>query len=186
MIAVPKALLASWATWANALTALRLGITFPLMWSLTANAWVPAALLFFFAVLTDYFDGPLARRFGQATTFGGFADHATDALFVTCACAALAMADFIPIYLPCIIPVAFLQYTIDSRVLKGHALRPNPLGRINGIAYYVVPGVVIGGHVLSIWDIVAAATAAFAWVLILSTLVSMALRTRNYLGQPNN
>ncbi len=184
MIAAPKAIRATWATWANALTALRLGIALPLAWSITESAWVPAALLFFIAALTDYFDGPLARRLGQATKFGGFADHATDALFVTSACTALAMADFITIYLPCIIPIAFLQYTVDSRVLKGHALRPNPLGRINGIAYYVVPGVVIGGHVLSIWDLLAAATAAFAWLLILTTAASMVLRARNYLSQP--
>ncbi len=170
------------ATWANALTALRLGITFPLTWCLIENEWLIAAVLFTVAVLTDYFDGPLARRYGQATPFGGFADHATDAVFVTSACSALAMANYIPVYLPCIIPVAFLQYTFDSRVLKGQSLRPNPLGRINGIAYYVVPGVVIGGHVLSIWNYLAAATVAFTWLLIVSTLVSMALRARNYLG----
>ena len=174
------------ATWANALTAVRLGIIFPLTWSIIEGVWAPAALLFVIAVLTDYFDGPVARRFGQATPFGGLADHGTDALFVTSANAALAMTGFIPVYLPCIIPVAFLQYTIDSRVLKGHALRPNPLGRINGIAYYVVPGVVIGGHVLSVWDHLAPATSAFTWLLILSTLVSMAMRARNYFREPKN
>lgn len=174
------------ATWANALTALRLGITFPLMWSIIQNDWGIAALLFTIAVLTDYFDGPLARRYGQAAAFGGFADHATDALFVTCACTALAMVDYIPVILPCIIPIAFVQYTFDSRVLKGQSLRPNPLGRINGIAYYVIPGAVIGGHVLSIWNYLAAATAAFAWLLIVSTVVSMALRARNYLSKSND
>ena len=169
------------ATWANALTALRLGITFPLTWSIIENEWAIAAVLFTVAVLTDYFDGPLARRYGQATPFGGFADHATDAVFVTSACSVLAMADYIPVYLPWLIPIAFLQYTVDSRVLKGQSLRPNPLGRTNGIAYYVVPGIVIGGHALTIWNYLAVATAAFAWILIVSTLVSMALRARNYL-----
>jgi CDP-diacylglycerol---glycerol-3-phosphate 3-phosphatidyltransferase len=173
------------ATWANALTALRLGLIFPLTGCIIDSEWAIAAVLFTVAALTDYFDGPLARRYGQATPFGGFADHATDALFVTCACTALAMTDYIPVLLPCIIPIAFLQYTVDSRVLKGQSLRPNPLGRINGIAYYVVPGVVIGGHVLAIWNHLAAVTDAFCWVLILSTVVSMALRTRNYLGKPN-
>jgi len=174
------------ATWANALTALRLGLICPLTWAIIEHEWLTAAALFTIAVLTDYFDGPLARYYGQATPFGGFADHATDALFVTSSCTALAMADYIPVYLPCLIPIAFLQYTVDSRALKGQSLRPNPLGRFNGIAYYVVPGVVIGGHVLSIWDYLAALTTAFAWALIMSTVVSMALRARNYLGKPTS
>lgn len=177
---------ASLATWANALTALRLGLIFPLTWAIIEHEWSIAAVIFSIAALTDYFDGPLARHYGQATPFGGFADHATDALFVTSACTALAIADYIPVYLPCLIPIAFLQYAVDSRVLKGQSLRPNPLGRINGIAYYVVPGVVIGGHVLSIWSYLASVTVALAWVLIMSTFVSMGLRARNYLGKPSS
>ena len=177
MIAAPV------ATWANALTALRLIITLPLASMILDAEWSMAALLFAVAVLTDYFDGPLARRLSQASPFGGLVDHGTDALFVTSACTALAWSGFIPIALPLLIPLAFLQYATDSRVIRGHALRANPLGRINGIAYYVLPGIVIGGHALAIGSALADLAVALAWLLTVSTLLSMALRARAYFGE---
>ena len=64
-----------WLTWANALTALRLALIAPLVLAVIHGVWTVAAGLFTLAVLTDYFDGPLARHHGQATPIGGFMDH---------------------------------------------------------------------------------------------------------------
>ncbi len=47
-----------------------------------------AALLFWLAAITDWFDGYLARRLGQTTAFGAFFDPVADKLIV---CAALLM-----------------------------------------------------------------------------------------------
>lgn len=167
-------------TWANALTALRLLTIVPLSGAISAAHWPLAAILFTVAALTDYFDGPLARRLGQTSVLGGFIDHASDALFVTAACATLALAGHINGVLPLLIPLAFLQYSIDSQVFRGRALRPNPLGRWNGIAYYVLPGIVIGVHLLGLHATLMPVAGALAWLLAGSTLVSMGMRARSY------
>ncbi|MCP5181487.1 MAG: CDP-alcohol phosphatidyltransferase family protein [Pseudomonadales bacterium] len=169
-----------WLTWANALTALRLALIAPLVLAVIHGVWTVAAGLFTLAVLTDYFDGPLARHHGQATPIGGFMDHATDALFVTVLCAAMALHHHLAWLLPVLIPLAFIQYSVDSRVLAGRALRPNRLGRVNGISYYVLPGVVIGAHWLDWWGWLAMPTSIASWLLCTSTLVSMGLRATNY------
>ena len=167
-------------TWANALTAIRLLCIAPLTLSILDGAWLIAAPLFTVAVITDFFDGPLARRLGQSSALGGFIDHGTDALFVTCSCAALAYTGYINSVLPALIPLAFLQYSLDSQVFRGRALKPNPLGRWNGIAYYVLPGVVIGALVLGIGDLLLPVATLFAWVLAGSTVLSMVMRARGY------
>lgn len=167
-------------TWANALTALRLLSIVPLCGAISAASWPLAAFLFTVAALTDYFDGPLARRLGQTSVLGGFIDHASDALFVTAACTTLALSGHVNVLLPFLIPVAFLQYSIDSQVFRGRALRPNPLGRWNGIAYYVLPGIVIGVHLLGIESTLMTVAATLGWVLVGSTLVSMGMRARGY------
>lgn len=173
---------ATLATWANALTAVRLLTIVPLVLTVLHAAWLPAALLFTLAAVTDYFDGPLARRLGQSSALGGFIDHGSDALFVTSVCTAMACAAHITPVLPVLIPLAFLQYMLDSQVLRGRALRPNPLGRWNGIGYYVLPGVVIGAHLLRIETLLMPLAEAFAWLLVSSTITSMCIRARNYFG----
>jgi phosphatidylglycerophosphate synthase len=167
-------------TWANGLTAIRLLCIAPLTLAILDSSWLIAAPLFVIAVLTDFFDGPLARRLGQSSALGGFIDHGTDALFVTCACTGLAWTGQINSVLPVLIPLAFLQYSLDSQVLRGRALKPNRLGRWNGIAYYVLPGIVIGASVLGIADLLSPIASVFAWLLAGSTLLSMGMRARGY------
>jgi CDP-diacylglycerol--glycerol-3-phosphate 3-phosphatidyltransferase len=52
-------------------------------------AFAIAATLFAIAALTDFFDGFLARRWAQTTTFGSFLDTTTDKLLVSGALIAL-------------------------------------------------------------------------------------------------
>jgi CDP-diacylglycerol--glycerol-3-phosphate 3-phosphatidyltransferase len=58
-------------------------------------SWVEptAALLFAFAAATDFFDGRLARRWKQTTTFGSFLDTAADKLLVSGVLLALVAVD---------------------------------------------------------------------------------------------
>ena len=100
-----------------------------------------AAVLFVLAVATDFADGALARRRGVTSRLGGLFDHATDALFVTLGLSALAARGELTPILPLLVALAFTQYALDSRVVEGRALRASPLGRWNGIAYYVLLGI---------------------------------------------
>ena len=104
-------------TWANALTSLRLLLCLPVYLLIEQQRWLPCVLCLFVAVLTDVFDGKMARKLHQASPMGGFFDHATDALFVTFGCLALASIDIINPWLAWLIPIAFIQYSVDSRLL---------------------------------------------------------------------
>ena len=82
-------------SWANLLTLLRLLAAPLLVWLLLNEDWWLAAITLFIAILSDIFDGKIARKMNQATAFGGLFDHATDAVFVSSAAWALAQLGFI-------------------------------------------------------------------------------------------
>ena len=163
-------------TWANALTLLRALLIAPMVFCMLEGWWWAAATLFVVAALTDYFDGPLARRSGQASALGGIADHGIDAVFVTAVCTAAALLGQINPLLPVLIMAAFIQYLLDSRALAGRPLRASQLGRYNGIAYYVIAGAVTIAPAIGLWTTLAPVVAALAWVLVASTVLSMANR----------
>ncbi|MBK82182.1 MAG: hypothetical protein CMQ43_14835 [Gammaproteobacteria bacterium] len=167
-----------WLTWANALTALRLLSAGPCAWLAASGRWPEAAALFTFAVATDLLDGPLARRLGQTSALGGIADHATDALFVTAVLGGLAAATPVPWVLPPLIVAAFLQYLLDSRAHTGRPLRASWLGRLNGIGYFVAAGACLYGNLLGLGAPGDLLVAALAWLLVATTLLSMADRAR--------
>lgn len=172
----PAALM--WRTWANALTALRALTVLPCAWMITAGHWTGAALLFSVAVLTDLLDGPLARRLHQSSPLGALIDHTTDAVFVTCTLLALWLAGYVPWLLPLLVAAAFAQYVLDSRALRGRRLRGNRLGRANGIGYFVVAALPVFGNALDLPWPSASAVSVLAWLLIATTLASMAQRLR--------
>jgi phosphatidylglycerophosphate synthase len=172
-----------WVTWANLLTLCRLGLAIPCALAILGGAWPLAAGLFAIAVLTDLLDGPLARRFEQVTPLGGLFDHATDAWFVTIVLAALVCNGPLPWLLPVLVVAAFSQYMLDSRALQGQRLRASWLGRLNGIGYFVIAGAPIMHRLIDthfpadhLWSDRLWAT--LAWLLVLSTLVSMINRAQ--------
>jgi len=165
-----------WTTWANLLTLIRLLVAVPCALAVREEQWSLAATLLTLAIVTDLLDGPVARRFKHETPLGGLLDHATDAVFITLVLTALAANAFITFLLPMLVISAFLQYTLDSAALRGRRLRSSWLGRSNGIAYFFVGSIPIYAAVLGLGGLVQPLTAAFAWVLVLTTLVSMAER----------
>ena len=162
-----------WLTWANSLTLLRLLAIGPTIWSILSGHWALAALLFTLAAITDLVDGPLARRFGHESPFGGLFDHGTDALFVSCTLGALAAAGYINPYLSGLVALAFIQYMFDSKALAGAELRTSMLGRYNGIAYFVMVGIPVVREALGLSWPPLSWIAALAWLLVLSTGASM-------------
>lgn len=162
-----------WRTWANALTLVRLAVAPVLAAALLTEAALAAGLLFALACATDFADGPLARRLGQATRRGALLDHAVDAIFCTTGLAALALRGNVPALLPGLVALAFAQYVADSRALAGRTLRASALGRSNGIAYYVLLGIPVVRDALGLGWPGHAFVRAAGWALVATTLVSM-------------
>ena len=172
-----------WKTWANLLTGIRLLSLPPCAWAIASGRWSLAAGIFVLAIVTDLADGPVARRFDHASPLGGLLDHATDALFVSLNLAALAWIGMINAWLPPLIVLAFIQYMLDSRALAGAVLRTSRLGKLNGIAYFVLLGMPVISNALS-WSWPPDSwIAALAWLLTATTLASMAERALVLFGR---
>jgi cardiolipin synthase len=180
-----------WMTVANAWTALRLALVPAVVHAIAADHGRAALLILSLAVATDLVDGRVARRRGEASRLGGILDHATDAVFVSAGLAAWAARGEVPAVLPLLVAAAFVQYALDSRVLAGRRLRTSRIGRTNGVAYYVLLGVPVVRDGLSLGWPPAAAVRALGWLLVATTLVSMAdralawLATRRARGWPD-
>ncbi len=163
---------------ANTLTALRLLLVVPFCYLRTrgdAHAAALAAFTIVTAILTDLVDGPVARRTGTVSSFGGTLDHLSDFLFVTGGLFATAARGAVTWLLPSLITAAFVQYVVDSYwVHRRRALRGSRLGRYNGILYFVPLCVDI--LVCLGWNFLHPVLTFIVWALVLSTLVSMAQR----------
>ena len=166
----------SWLTRANALTSLRLAAAPALVIAIRADAAWLATAVFALAVASDVADGIVARRFGEQSGLGRLIDHAADAFFVTAGAAALAHARVLPALLPTLIAASFLQYALDAKTPKTSGPRPSTLGRWNGIAYYAIVATPIVRDALGIGWPGPALVMALGWLLVGSTLVSMADR----------
>ena len=165
---------------ANALTAVRLALVFPVAAALARPQLLApsvVALLLGLAIATDYLDGPVARWTGKASARGMLFDHTTDCLFVTAGLAGAAVAGRITPILPALIPFAFGQYVVDSYVWhRQRQLRASFLGRWNGILYFV-PLVLIAASRLpfapGFASVLRLAASVLGYLLAASTVVSM-------------
>ena len=82
------------------------------------------------AIVTDYYDGKVARRTGAASAGGMLFDHTTDFLFVTAGLAGAAWGTGrVPALLPALVVVAFSQYVLDSYFL--HRQRQLRMSRLD-------------------------------------------------------
>ena len=172
-------------TLANAVTGLRLALVPALVLCILAGEPRPGILVFALAVASDFADGWLARRRAEVSTLGGALDHGVDACFVAAGCAAWAWRGVLPAPLAPLVAAAFLQYALGARTSSG-ALRPSRLGRWNGIAYYVAVAVPLVRDALALGWPGPGLVSALGWVLVASTLGSMASRWRGRraLGSP--
>lgn len=165
----------SLTTLANLLTLCRLLTIAPLYVTVIHGLWFSACSLFLLAIFSDLLDGKIARARNEATVLGGFFDHATDALLVTVGCLALTQLDLINPWLVALIPAAFIQYALDSKTLAGRTLRTSSIGKANGIAYFALLGIGIGGLTLQS-PLLLAGSDLLAWCLTVTTVLSMADR----------
>jgi len=161
---------------ANALSLARLAAAPALVAALLLRAADAAFLLFAFAVASDFADGRLARRRGEASALGGLLDHGADASFAVLGLAALALRGALPAALPLLVALAFVQYVLDSRAHRGEALRGSRLGRWNGIAYFVLLGTALGRAAFGVGWPGDPWLRAAGWALVATTLLSMGER----------
>lgn len=165
---------------AHALTGLRLLAVVPAAWAFSrpdrVSVWLLVALMAV-AIVTDYYDGVVARTNGTASARGMLFDHTTDFLFVTSGLAGASLAGLVPTLLPVLVVVAFTQYVVDSYFLhRQKQLRMSALGRWNGI-FYFAPLVQIAlsraGALPALADLAGAVVGPSAMVLVLTTVASI-------------
>ena len=162
---------------ANGITFARLFVSPVNVWCILEGRFVLSSAIFIFAVVSDVFDGIFARREPSPSRIGAVLDHSTDCFFVSSALFALAIHRSVPLLLPILVVLAFIQYVLDSRVLQKEQLVPSKLGRWNGIGYFVIVGVVVGENALNVdWPSNLWIRQTFAWVLVASTILSIGAR----------
>jgi len=112
----------------NLLSALRLaGVPLFLYWVLHTHQDGRAILLLMAAGASDYFDGKIARRFGQSSRLGQLLDPAADRLYILATLLALVARDGLPLWwaLALIGRDVALAFTIP--VLRRHGYGPLPV-----------------------------------------------------------
>ena len=165
-----------WLTLANVITAIRFPLAPLCAYSILSDQFLVAFGSYWLAVASDLLDGRVARRRGEVSSLGGLLDHSSDALFVAFGLGALALHGMIPWPLPILVGAAFVQYALDSRALAGRRLRTSELGRLNGIAYFALLGVPVVRDALGLGWPSPALVSGLGWLLVASTLLSMADR----------
>jgi len=123
-------------------TALRL-VAIPAIAALWLREMRPAAIgLYGLVVLSDVFDGWLARRLDAVTRFGGFFDAITDIVAILSLLALLAWNGVVPAWVP-IAPAAVAGIFLATP--SQAAPRYDPIGKYYGSILYVVVGVLLWG-----------------------------------------
>ena len=160
---------------ANSLSLFRIIIAPVVAWNIISGWWLAASFLLILAILSDLLDGPIARKKGQESSTGGLLDHSCDAFLVAVLLFVLTKTHEIPLLLPVLVILSFLQYVFDSKALTGQRLRTSFLGRSNGICYFVLASLCIFTEALEI-NLPDYFIVTCAWILIASTLLSMSER----------
>jgi len=147
-------------------TALRL-VAIPAIAALWLREMRPAAIgLYGFVVLSDAFDGWLARRLDAVTRFGGFFDAITDIVAILFLLALLSWNGVVPLWVP-IAPalVAGVFLVTSSRA----APRYDPIGKYYGAILYVVVGILL-------WGVGPVARTALSVVILVASAAVLASR----------
>jgi CDP-diacylglycerol--glycerol-3-phosphate 3-phosphatidyltransferase len=179
---------------ANLLTSIRLLLILPVAGAMAQRDFLADWLLACFlilAIITDYYDGIVARAQGTASARGQVFDHSTDFLFVTSGLAGAAYAGLVPWGLPILIVLAFSQYVLDSHFLYHQkSLRMSFLGRWNGVFYFgpllLIATARISPENFGLYPLIMTLASLLAYGLIASTLLSIADRAIAPLRQPSS
>jgi len=133
---------------ADGLSVGRLLLAAALPWALVRGGWLPP-LLFVVAAASDYVDGPLARRAGRASSYGGVLDNVADVAFVLAGTGTAAWLGLVSWATPAAIACSSGSYALASRRLSRGTEAPqlarSRLGHWAGVCNYACVGVVAVG-----------------------------------------
>ncbi|HWP64486.1 MAG TPA: CDP-alcohol phosphatidyltransferase family protein [Candidatus Limnocylindria bacterium] len=132
---------------ADLLSLLRLGLALVLPFALVRGGGVPA-LIWIAGAVTDYLDGPLARRAGTAGPRGMALDSTADIAFVLGGLATAAALGIVPWLVPLAVLLAVVDYgraalevrhgVVDARVVRSR------VGHAAGVVNWACLGLVCG------------------------------------------
>ena len=159
------------------ITYLRIALT-PVVMALVLNAdrWSPAiptaAVLFAFAAITDFFDGRLARRWKQTTTFGNFLDTTADKLLVSGVLIALVQAGRAPAWVAFVIvgrELVIMGLRGAVSAADGTVVKPSVWGKLKANVQFLA-------IFLAIWrpDITAGSWRLDQAVMVVAAVVTIA------------
>jgi CDP-diacylglycerol--glycerol-3-phosphate 3-phosphatidyltransferase len=167
---------------ANGLTAVRLALV-PVFWLLLLHAdgtdagWrVAAFAAFAVASVTDWYDGELARRWGQVTDLGKIADPIADKALIGAALVGLSLLGEVSWVVTVVIIVREVAVTLLRFVVIRHGVMAASRG---GKAKTLLQAVAIGLYVLPLGPVVHAVAGvimALAVLVTVATGVDYALR----------
>jgi CDP-diacylglycerol--glycerol-3-phosphate 3-phosphatidyltransferase len=112
----------------NGLSALRLaGVPLFLYWVLGPHHDGWAIWLLIAAGASDYFDGKIARKFGQFSRLGQLLDPAADRLYIASTLLALVIRDGLPLWWALVLVGRDLALVPTLPILKKHGYGPLPV-----------------------------------------------------------
>lgn len=138
---------------------------------------VAAFVVFAVAVITDRFDGQLARNYGMVTEFGQLADPIADKLLIGSALVGLSMLGDLPWWVTVVIVVREIAVTVLRFAVLRRGVIPASRG---GKLKTLVQAVAIGLFILPLrsWPEVWHTT---AWVVMIAAVVLTVLTGLDYL-----
>jgi phosphatidylglycerophosphate synthase len=150
---------------ANALSGMRMLLAAAMPWLLLRGGPLPL-MVWGLAALSDYLDGPLARRRNEVSLAGAILDNVADVTFVIGGLAAAAAIGAIPWLVPGSVALSAGAYAMASaRPRRAAGLSRSRIGHWAGVMNYLCLGVVTGSLAWSdarwgtVLDAAAAATA---------------------------
>lgn len=169
---VPRA---SVANVANLLTGIRLVLVPVFVYALFVGdghetVWRTVAFtIFAVAVITDHFDGALARSYGMVTEFGKLADPIADKLLIGAALIGLSMLGDLPWWITVVILIREIGVTVLRLVVLRHGVIPASRG---GKLKTLVQAIAIGLFILPLSGLWLTTATVIMWVAVVLTVLT--------------
>jgi CDP-diacylglycerol---glycerol-3-phosphate 3-phosphatidyltransferase len=168
---------------ANALSSMRMLLAVAMPWLLRQGGPLPL-VAWGLAALSDYLDGPLARRRNEVSAVGAILDNVADVTFVLGGLTAAAALGMVPWLVPGSIALSAGAYAAASARPRPRAavLARSQLGHWAGVLNYVCLGLVTGsvalpdGRWATVLTIAGAATAGLNLAAVGSRLAAAVRR----------